>query len=45
MCNGVKHMFDLNAWQQLIGIVIFGGVDLWCMYRAIEMKYEKDYEL
>ena len=38
-------MFNLTEWQQLIGILLFGGVDLWCMYRMIEMKYEKDNEL
>ena len=38
-------MFVLNEVQQLIGSILFGGVDLWCMYRMIEMKYEKDNEL
>ena len=37
--------FELTPIQQIIGIVLYGGIDLWVTYRRMVMRREKDYEL
>ena len=38
-------MINLTPFQEIMGIILYGGMDLWCAYRALIMKRENDYEL